>query len=125
MAEGLLRHLGGDRFDVESAGTHPSHVRSEAIQVMREIGVDISGQWSKSMDRFLGQPFDCVITVCDRANESCPVFAGAPVRIHWSFDDPAAISGSEQERLAAFRRVRDQIDERLRVFVNQATTSSG
>ena len=114
MAEGLLRHDGGGRFEVESAGTHPSSVRPEAVEAMREIGVDISGQRSKSVDEFAGREFDCVITVCDNAKENCPVFPSKTERVHWSFDDPAAAAGGEEERLAVFRRVRDEIRGRLR-----------
>src|SRR5579862_5316314 len=107
MAEGLLRHDGGPSFEVESAGTKPSFVRPEAIAVMREIGIDISGHRSKSVDEFAGQAFDFVITVCDNARESCPIFPAATQRIHWSLDDPAAVQGAEEERLPAFRHVRD------------------
>jgi arsenate reductase len=116
MAEGLLRHEAGERFDVFSAGTRPSKVRQEAIAIMRELGIDISGHRSKSVDEFVGQPFDYVITVCDNAKESCPVFPGKVTRIHWSFEDPAAVDGSEDERKAAFRRIRDQIRERIEAF---------
>jgi arsenate reductase len=119
MAEGLLRHLGndaGDRFEVESAGTLPSRVRPEAIAVMRELGIDISGHRSKSVDEFAGQRFDYVLTVCDNARESCPIYPGHANRLHRSFDDPAAVEGSEEERLAAFRRVRDEIRHYLRGF---------
>jgi len=115
MAEGLLRHIAGERFEVASAGTRPARVRSEAIAVMREIGIDIRGHRSKSVDEFAGQPFDFVITVCDNARESCPVFP-AGTRLHWSFEDPAAVEGDEPERLAAFRRIRDQIRARLEAF---------
>ena len=90
MAEGLLRHEAGDRFEVFSAGTHPTQVRPEAIVVMREIGIDISPHRSKSVDEFAGQAFDYVITVCDNANETCPVFPGRARRLHWPFEDPAA-----------------------------------
>ena len=114
MAEGLLRFDGGERFQVESAGVEPSSVRTEAIEVMREIGVDISGQRSKSIEEFAGREFDYVITVCDNANERCPIFPGNVKRIHWSFEDPAAAIGDEGERLDVFRRVRDEIRERLR-----------
>jgi arsenate reductase len=107
--EGLLRHDAGDRFEVESAGTEPSSVRPEAIAVMRELGSDISGHRSKSVDEFEGQKFDFIITVCDNAREACPVFLGAAKRLHHSFEDPAAADGSEDERLAVFRRVRDQL----------------
>lgn len=113
MAEGLLRHDAGDRFEVFSAGTKPTQVRSEAIAVMRELDIDISGQRSKSVDEFVGQNFEYVVTVCDNAKVDCPVFPAATTRIHWSFDDPAAVEGSEQQRLAAFRRVRDELRSRL------------
>lgn len=117
MAEGLLRHDGGGSFEVFSAGTHPSSVRPEAIAVMREIGIDISGHRSKSVDEFAGQPFDTVITVCDNARDVCPVFPGGTRLLHFPFEDPAAVAGTEEERKAAFRRVRDQIRSRLREFL--------
>ena len=123
MAEGLLRHLAGNRFEVASAGVAPTRVRPEAITVMREIGVDISQQHSKSVDEFAGQEFDYVITVCDNANEQCPVFPGKTERIHWSFDDPAAAEGDEESRRAVFRRVRDEILDRLRNFTGVAIDS--
>ena len=113
MAEGLLRHMAGDRFEVASAGVSPTRVRPEAIEAMREIGIDISNHTSKSVDEFTGRAFDYVITVCDNANEQCPIFPGGTTRIHWSFDDPAAAKGDADARLAAFRRVRDEIDHRL------------
>lgn len=109
MAEGLLRHDAGERFDVESAGTKPGLVRPEAIAAMKELDIDISAHRSKHVDEFDGQRFDCVITVCDNAKDSCPVFAGAAKRLHHSFDDPAALHGSEEERLALFRRVRGEL----------------
>ncbi len=109
MAEGLLRHYGGNRFEVESAGTKPSRVRPEAIAVMRELGIDISSHRSKSVDEFAGQHFDYVVTVCDNAKESCPIFPSNAIRIHHNFEDPAALQGSEEDRLVLFRRVRDQI----------------
>jgi arsenate reductase len=118
MAEGLLRHEAGDRFEVFSAGTHPSHVRPEAIAVLNEIGIDISQHRSKSADEFIGQPLDFVITVCNSAKETCPVFPGDAKRLHWPFDDPAAVEGKESERLAAFRRIRDQIHGRIMVFLD-------
>jgi len=118
MAEGLLRHDGGAEYEVFSAGTHPSQVRPEAIQVMREIGIDISGHRSKSVEEFAGQQFDCVITVCDKARESCPMFPADTKRIHLSLDDPAA-QGSEMERLAEFRRVRDQLRTCLRRLIQE------
>ena len=119
MAEGLLRHEAGDRFDVSSAGTHPTTVRPEAVAVMSELGIDISNHWSKSVDEFAGRPFDFVITVCDAAKESCPVFPGSTQRLHWSFEDPAAVKGSYEERKEAFRLIRDQIRERLNGFVTE------
>jgi arsenate reductase len=117
MAEGLLRHLADERFEVMSAGVSPTQVRPEAITAMREIGIDISHHHSKSVDEFAGQEFDYVITVCDNANEHCPVFPGKTKRIHWSFDDPAKADGGEEDRLAVFRRVRDEIHHRLRGFI--------
>lgn len=119
MGEGLFRTAGGERYEVFSAGTKPSHVRSEAIAVMNEIGVDISGHRSKSVDEFAGEAFDYIVTVCDNARDACPVFPGGGERIHWSFEDPAAVEGSEEERRAAFRRIRDQIRERVTAFVRQ------
>jgi len=119
MAEGLLREMGGDRFEVASAGVAPSFVRPEAIAVMREVDIDISGHKSKSVDEFINQEFDYVITVCDNANEQCPVFPGNTRRIHWSFDDPAAAKGDEEQRLAVFRRVRDEIRQRLQLFLRR------
>jgi arsenate reductase len=117
MAEGLLRHDGGQAFDVYSAGTKPSHVRPEAIEAMREVGIDISGHRSKSVEEFAGQEFDYVVTVCDNAKESCPVFPGKTERIHWSFEDPAAVDGDWETRLAAFRRIRDEIRETFQSLV--------
>jgi arsenate reductase len=113
MAEGLLRHLAGDRFEVMSASTEATHVRPLAIRAMEEIGVDISGQESKTLDRYLQEPFDYAITVCDDANEACPFFPGAQSRLHWSFEDPSKAEGSEEERLAVFRSVRDRIRDRM------------
>ena len=115
MAEGLLRHEAGDRFEVFSAGTRPSHVRPEAIAVMAEIGLDISGQRSKLVDEFAARDFDYVLTVCEHARETCPLYPGHGNRLHRGFEDPAAVEGSQEERLAAFRRVRDQI----RQYLNQ------
>lgn len=116
MAEALLRHDSGGRFDVESAGTNPTAVRPEAIAVMRELGIDISDARSKSVDEFADQSFDYVLTVCDHANETCPVYPGHANRLHHNFEDPAAATGSEAERLAIFRRVRDEIREYLHHF---------
>jgi arsenate reductase len=120
MAEGMLRNLAEGRFEVMSAGTEATHVRRQAIKVMNEIGIDISGQESKTLARYLGQPFDYVITVCDEANEACPVFHGAKNRLHWSLEDPSRPYGSEDERLAVFRRVRDEIREHIeQQFANE------
>jgi arsenate reductase (thioredoxin) len=113
MAEGLLRHLAGDSFEAFSAGTEATHVRPLAIWAMAEKGIDISGQASKTLDRYLGEPFDAVITVCDQAAEACPVFAGARKRLHWSFPDPSRATGSEEEQLAVYRQVRDDIQARI------------
>jgi arsenate reductase len=118
MAEGLLREFAGDRFEVESAGVAPTQVRPEAIAVMREIGIDISQQRSKSVDDFAGQEFAYVITVCDNANEQCPVFPGNTQRLHWSFADPAAAEGDYDQRLNFFRNVRDEILQRLQLFID-------
>jgi arsenate reductase (thioredoxin) len=116
MAEGFLRHDSGDAFEVFSAGTVASFVRPQAIQVMDELGIDISSHRSKSVDEFTGQEFDYVITVCDNAKESCPIFSGRTKRIHWSFDDPAEPTSSEVKKLTVFRRVRDEIRKKLREF---------
>lgn len=116
MAEGLLRHDAGDLFEVESAGVEPSFVRSQAIKAMKEIGIDISQHRSKSLDEFDGQAFDYVITVCDNANQRCPVFPGTPQRVHWGIQDPATVAGDEQMRLAAFREAREELRKRLRMF---------
>jgi arsenate reductase len=122
MAEGILRHDGGGAFEVESAGVKPSSVRPEAIQVMHEIGIDISDQRSKSVEEFIGREFDYIITVCDHAKETCPVFPGKANRIHQSFEDPpAAGEGSEEERLEIFRRVRDEIRGWMKGFISGQT----
>lgn len=120
MAEGLLRHLAGDRFEVESAGTVASFVRPQAINVMAEIGIDISGHRSKCLDEFLGTPFDYVITVCDNAKQTCPIFLGKAERKHWSFPDPAEANGTDVEVLAEFRRIRNQIRAKLAEFLSSA-----
>jgi len=125
MAEGILRHDGGKDFEVFSAGTNPSHVRAEAIRAMKEIDIDISGQYSKSVDEFVGQDFDYIITVCDNAKESCPVFPGKAKRIHQSFEDPPPLSvGEESYRLEIFRRVRDEIREWMNGFIIKPQTQS-
>lgn len=114
MAEGLLRAMAGEQMEVYSAGTKPSTVNPLAIQVMKEAGIDISSHRSKHLNEFLHQPFDEVITVCDNAAESCPIFPGPARRTHWSFPDPAAVMGSEARKLGAFRAVRDDIQRKLR-----------
>jgi arsenate reductase len=121
MAEGIFRKEAGDRFEVFSAGTKPSRVRPEAIAVMNELGIDISGHRSKSVDEFTSQEFDTVVTVCDNAKESCPVFPGRSRRLHWPFEDPAAVEGSELHRQEAFRRIRDQIRGRILEFLATGT----
>jgi arsenate reductase len=121
MVEGLLRDMDGDRYDVFSAGSKPSVVNPLAIEAMREVGIDISGQRSKHLNEYLGQPFDFVITVCDEAAETCPLFPGKAERIHWSFPDPAAAQGTHEERLALFRRTRDDIATHLREWVQEET----
>jgi arsenate reductase len=113
MAEGFLRSLAGDRFEVASAGTQATRVHPLAIRAMKDIGIDISGQASKVVDEFVEQPWDYVITVCDTANEACPVFPKKSTRLHWSFDDPSQAIGSDDQRLEVFRRVRDQLKRRI------------
>ena len=119
MAEGLLRHDAGDRFEVFSAGIFPSYVRPLAIQAMREIGIDISAQRSKSVEEFVDQDIDYVITVCDHANAVCPDFPAKTKRIHWSIPDPVAAWGDEEAQLQAFRDARDDIRARLRAWVSE------
>ncbi|HEX6655828.1 MAG TPA: arsenate reductase ArsC [Candidatus Limnocylindria bacterium] len=121
MAEGFLRARGGTAFEAFSAGSEATSVRPEAIEVMAEIGIDISGQESKRLDRFFGQPFDWAITVCNfNACESCPVFLGARGMLRWDIEDPSAATGSDDDRLAVFRRVRDQLDQHVREFLSTA-----
>lgn len=119
MAEGLLRELAHQRFDVFSAGSKPSVVNPLAIQVMDERGIDIHNQRSKHLNEFINQPFDFVITVCDDAAETCPVFPGRAQRIHWGFPDPAAVNGDEIARLQAFRQTRDAIEHRLKSWLTE------
>ena len=114
MAEGFLRALAGDRFEVASAGTEATRVHPLAIRAMGEVGIDLSGHTSKTIDAFLGRPWGYVITVCDSANERCPVFPAATTRIHWSFDDPSLATGTDEERLETFRRAREEINARIR-----------
>jgi arsenate reductase (thioredoxin) len=125
MAEGMLRHLSGDRVEVASAGTEARGVNPLAVRAMAEIGVDLRGHASKTLDRFVGERWDDVITVCDGANESCPVFPGASRRLHWSFDDPSAATGSEEQRLAVFRRVRDEIRARIETWLARRPAAPG
>lgn len=113
MAEGSLRRLAGESFEVMSAGTEATFVRPEAIQAMADLGMDISGQESKTLDGYVNETFDYVITVCDAANEACPFFPGAKERLHWSFEDPSRATGSAEEKLAVYRRVRDEIQSRI------------
>jgi arsenate reductase len=119
MAEGFLRAFGGDRFRVESAGTEKTHVNPLAIRAMSEVGIDLIGHQSKTLDRFLDTPWDYVITVCDSANERCPIFPRSAKRLHWSFADPSQATGSEEERLQVFRRVRDEIGMRIRDWLSE------
>lgn len=119
MAEGLLQHICGDAYVVHSAGTHPSSVRPEAIKALDEIGIDISQNRSKSVDEFAGQEIDYVLTVCDNAKENCPYFPARTRLVHHAFDDPAVVEGDEETRLAAFRRVRDEISDYLRSEYSQ------
>lgn len=117
MAEGLLRHLAGERFDVFSAGTHPVGLNPGAVEAMRELGIDISQHRSKSMGEFVNQPFDYVVTVCDRAKDSCPLWPHAATLIHWSFEDPATTPGTGEERRRSFQKVRDQIRAHIEEFI--------
>jgi len=117
MAEGWLRQLAGDRFEVHSAGTEATVVRPLAIKAMAEVGVDISPQSSKTLDRYLQEPWDDVITVCDQANEACPYFPGGKQRLHWSFPDPSRATGTNAEKLAVFRQVRDAIRACIEEFL--------
>jgi arsenate reductase len=119
MAEGLLRHYAGQHFEAFSAGTEPGSFHPLAVRAMGELDIDISNQSPKSVDVFLSQDFDSVVTVCDQAKESCPVFPWAARQLHWSFEDPSRAQGSEDERLEVFRRVRDEIMARIRQFVSE------
>jgi arsenate reductase len=113
MAEGFVRSLAGDRFDVASAGTEATSVHPLAIRAMADVGIDLRGHTSKIVDTFVEQPWDYVITVCDSANEACPVFPKKSTRLHWSFEDPSQATGNEDQRLEVFRRIRDQIKRRI------------
>lgn len=114
MAEGLLRHYGGKRFEVFSAGTSPARVHPMAIEVMAERGIALKGQRSKSIDDFQGQDFDFIVTTCDDARDRCPVFPGQGKRLHWGLEDPVETEGSREERLTVFRRIRDELEELIR-----------
>jgi arsenate reductase len=117
MAEAMLREFGGEAFEAFSAGTEAAGIRPETIQVMNEIGLDISGQRSKTIDEFRGQSFEWFITVCDQAQQNCPVLPGVEEVAHWSIEDPSVTDGTPEERLAAFRQARDLIRNRLRLFI--------
>lgn len=117
MAEYLLRHLGGDKFEVFSAGISPTQVNPLAIKVMAEIGIPISSQKSKSVSEFIGKKIDYVITLCDNARESCPIFSGNYEKIHWNLEDPALAKGAEDEKLRLFRKIRDQIKKHITKFL--------
>ena len=117
MAEGMVRAWGGGQFEAFSAGTEATRVRPEAIQVMREIGIDLSEHKSKTILPFIGEAFGWVITVCDAAKEACPVVPGAEQQAHWSIEDPSAVEGTEEERLEAFREARDVIRDRVHIFM--------
>jgi arsenate reductase len=119
MAEGFLRHSAGDRFEAASAGAQPTRLNPDAVTVMKEHGIDISNHRSKGLEEFLDQRVNYLVTVCDKAKESCPIFPGCLTTLHWSLEDPAAAEGTETERLAVFRRVRDEIEEHIREFVAQ------
>jgi len=121
MAEGLLRTLSAGTLEAHSAGTHPAGLNPLAVEVMREIQIDISVQRSKSVDEFAGQTFDTVITVCDNARQECPVFPGAPEMIHFSLEDPAVVEGTREQKLAAFRRTRDELTARLRLLLQNGS----
>jgi arsenate reductase (thioredoxin) len=121
MAEGFLRHLADDRFEAESAGTQPSRLNPDEIKVMGEIGIDIRGQHSKDVAQYWGQGVRYVITVCDKAKEACPIFPGPIWNLHWPIEDPGTTQSSDDERLAVFRRVRDDIERRVQEFVAKET----
>ncbi len=116
MAEALLRHHGKDRFEVHSAGTEPKGINPLTLRILAEAGIDASFARSKSVTEFLGQSFDYVVTVCDQARQSCPVFPGVHESLHWGYEDPAAAEGSEEERQAVFRKVFIQLAERVKQF---------
>lgn len=119
MAEGILRHLGDGALDVFSAGTHPSFVHPFSIRAMKEIGIDISNHTSKSVEQFVNEPFDVVITVCDSAKERCPYFPGGKKKLHIPFEDPVMFWGNEEEQLQKFREVRDEILQAMKEFIQK------
>ncbi len=125
MAEGFLRAVARDRVDVASAGTEATSVHPLAIRVMNEVGIDLRGHTSKTLDRVIDQPWDYVITVCNSATERCPVFPGQTTRLHWSFDDPSQATGSADDRLKAFRRVRDEIIAQLQAWLADTASMTG
>jgi arsenate reductase len=124
MAEALLRHHGGDRFEVHSAGTEPRGVNPLTLRVLEDAGIDASGARSKSVDEYLDQTFDYVVTVCDEARQVCPVFPGVHESLHWGYEDPAEAQDTEEERLAVFRKVFVQIGERVRQFATVTTRAA-
>jgi len=119
MGEGFMRHMAGNKFDVFSAGVEPAQLNPYAIKVMAEAGIDISSHKSKSVNEFLEQEFDYVITVCNHAKQVCPIFPGQYERIHWDIEDPAEISGTEKEKMVFFRKIRDEIKEKCQRFLNK------
>lgn len=125
MAEALIRHRGGHHFEAHSAGTHPRGINPLTLAVLGEAGIDASWARSKSVDEFLGQSFDYVITVCDEARQVCPVFPGVHESLHWGYEDPAEATGTQEERLAVFRRVFIQLGERINQFVELALRGHG
>ncbi len=125
IAEALLKRYGGDDFDVYSAGTEVSRVNPYAIRVLGEAGIDWSGARSKSITEFLDQQFDYVITVCDRARATCPVFPGSSNTLHWGLEDPSEVEGSDEDKLAAFRRTETEVSARLRPFIEVALRAAG
>jgi len=124
MAEGFLRHLGGDRFDAYSAGTNPTQVNPLSIEAMKELDIDISAQKSKPASEFIGQKFDYLITVCDNAKQTCPAFAGGYTKFHWNLKDPAEAEGREEEKMAIFRELRDKIRVKIEEFIDNCAQQS-
>jgi arsenate reductase len=125
IAEALLGRIGGDHFAVFSAGTEPKGVSPFTVRILNDAGIDWSTARSKSVQEFLGQEFDHVITVCDSARQTCPVFPGTHARLHWDLEDPAEVAGSDEQKLAAFRHTYDEVDRRIRAFVEMALETAG